>query len=304
MSAVLEQTVETEIPNTLSVTIPVTGEVKTGIRPVGAMVEAQAWEIDCAEVAQLASNQRTTWAQRIDQIKKMRADFLNPAKMLYEAATKWFTPALDDLEGGRDVLGRKLLAWDEQEKRRVAAENAAREETARKARQEAEAKAAAERARAEEQAREQRRREQEALEAKRKAEAEGNTRAAAAAAAAAAKAAEAAQAAIENGEAKANEAQLAAAAVQTETVAIPKIAGQSIKENWVAVPNPGITEDAALAMIVTAIVTEKRTDLLALLKLDTAPRGALNKLAAAQKKVMNVPGYTARDVPALAGARK
>ncbi len=123
-------------------------------------------------------------------------------------------------------------------------------------------------------------------------------------AAEAAKMKEKAQAAIENGEAKAQTAVLEAAAVQTPVSEVQKVSGQAIKETWLAVLMPGITEEAALSMIVNAIVTEKRSDLLALLKIDTAPRGALNKLAAALKEAMRVPGYAAQAQHTLSGSRK
>lgn len=310
MSAVLEEVQAAEVPHALSVTIPVKDSMTAGIKTVGAVVEAAEWVIDSPAMAQLAAEQRTAWAKRIDQVKEMQADFMEPAKTFMASVKascqRWFGPALQDMESGREILGQKLLAWDQQEKARIEAERRRLEDEARKVRQEAEAKAAAERARAEEQAREARRKEAEAQEAQRKAIAEGNARAAAAAAAEAAKQAEKAVAVVETAEAKAQQVELTAAAqvCAAPTPVAVKIAGSSVKENWCAVLADGFTEEKALAAIVQAIVTENRVDLLALLKLDTAPRGALNKLAAAQKKVMRVPGYVARDVPTLAGSRK
>lgn len=310
MSAVLEErTIETEIPQSMQVVVPVTAALTQGIKPIGALIEAEAWTVDSNEMAQLAAEQRKAWATRIDQVKALQADFIEPAKTfmakIKENCAKWFAPALTDLEAGRDLLGRKLLAWDKAETDRIAAEKAKIEAENRRIRQEAEAKAAAERARAEEQAREQRRREQEALEAQRKAIAEGNAKAAAKAAAEAAKAQEAARAAVENGNAKAQQAELEAAA-RASAAPIPeavKIEGSSVKANWVAVLADGYTEDRALLEICKAIAAG-RSDLMALVKVDTAARGPLNKLAAALKKAMNVPGYVARDIPTLAGARK
>ncbi len=78
---------------------------------------------------------------------------------------KWLLPARNDLEQGREILGRKALAWNEQEKARLAREQAERDALARRLRQEAEAKAAAEQAKAQAIAAEKRRKEQEALEA-------------------------------------------------------------------------------------------------------------------------------------------
>lgn len=310
MSAVLERTVEeTEVPTTQTIVLPVKDSLMAGVRPAGAVALATEFTIDCPEMAQMASDQCRSWAQRIDQLSAMEKDFLAPAKKALEdlkgVVAKWLLPARTDLEQGRKVLLAKGLAWTEQEKARLAREQAERDALARRLRQEAEAKAAAERARAEAQAQEARRKEQEAREAHAKALAEGNARAAAAAAAAQAKAAEQAQAAVENGEAKAQAVQLEAAAqVQAAPVAEPvKIAGQSTKTVWEAELKPGVTIDQAKLLIVEAIAGG-RHDLLALLDLDTAPRGALNKLAAALKGSMSVPGFVAKATTSIAGSRK
>jgi len=303
MSAVLQERPEqAETPTTQTIVLPVNEQLMAGLRPAGAVVEAQAWEITDAEMAQLASAQRTTWAKRIDAIKAMRKDFVEPAQTILERAKKWFNPPIEDLEAGREILGAKLLAFDQAEKAGLAREQAERDAAARKLRQEAEAKAAAERARAEEQAREARRKEQEAQEAQRKALAEGNARAAAAAAAEAAKQAERAQAAVENGEAKAQAAQLeAAATIAAAPVSeVVKVVGQSVKDNWVAELRPGLTEDDAKAEIVVAAARD-RPELLGLLKLDT---GAVSKMAKALKTSMRVPGFVAVNRQQIAGSRK
>ena len=112
---------------------------------------------------------------------------------------------------------------------------------------------------------------------------------------------------MENGEAKAQSVQMhaaAAASAQAPVQEATKIAGQSTKENWVAVLADGVTEEQAVSKIVNAIVNEKRDDLLALLFVDLTARGPLNKLAAAQKGHMRVPGYRAANQPVIAGKRK
>lgn len=300
MSAVMESESEAEVPKSLAVELPVTTELTTKIKPAGALALAQVWEIDSAEMAQAASDQRAEWAQQIDEIKKARADFLDPAKRILEAAARWFNPPIEDRESGRKVLGDKLLTWNEKEKARIAAERAQREEEARKARQKAEQEAAAARARAEEQAREERRRADEAEERRRQAEAEGNARAAAAAAAEAAKAKERAEAVVENANARAEQAHVEAAAMAlAPKVVETKIHGSTVRENWVAVLRQGMSEDQAKALIVKAAATNPQ--LLGLIDIDVS---ALNKLAKALKGAMDVPGYEAKDVPVLAGSRK
>ena len=265
----------------------------------GALIVAKEYVIDCAEMAQAASNERTSLAVRIDAIKMRRQKFIEPAKQIIANAEELFNPAIRAMTAARDMLGTGLLEWDKKEKARIAKEREDREAAERKARQEAEAKAAAERARAEEKAREERRKAAEAEEARQKALRDGNARAAAAAAAAAAEATERANAAIEQGEAKAIQAQVAVVAASMPVAEAVKIAGTSVRENWVPVLNQGVTEEVALVQIIQSAATDQQ--LRGLLKLD---QPALNKLAKALKGAMRVPGYAAKDVPTLAGSRK
>ena len=81
--------------------------------------------------------------------------------------------------------------------------------------------------------------------------------------------------------------------------AVAKIAGTSVRENWIPVLNQGETEASAIELIIKASATDPQ--LCGLLKLD---QSALNRLAKALKTAMRVPGYTAKDAPTLAGARK
>jgi hypothetical protein len=306
----MTETVLNDVPETLTLTVPVTPAMTQGIKAVGAAAEAEAWEIDSNEMAQLAADQRKSWAKRIDQVKALEKDFMEPAKTfmasIKEKCEKWFAPALTDLENGRTILGNKMLSWDAKERARIDAERRRIEEEQRKIRQEAERKAAEARAKAEQQAQEKRRQEMEAQAAQEKAIREGNAKAAAEAAQAAAKAREQAAAVEENAAAAARKVeQEAAARVNAfEAPVAVKIEGSTVRENWVAVLEPGYDEDMALLAICNAIITNNRRDLLALLKIDTAPRGALNKLASAQKKLMTVPGYVAQNIGGLAGARK
>lgn len=319
--------------------VTVTPEVRQVAAVSGALAIAQAYEVDCPEMAQALADERRLWAKRIDRMEAMKKDLIAPAKKaledMRERLSRWFDPGLADLHAARDLAGVKLLAWETSEKERIAREKAEAEEKARKIRQEADAKAASELAKAREL--ERQKEEQARVEAAARAKAEAEARAAAEAkraaqeagdkeamkaaaeaerkaneeagrrAAAEARAQEQAQAAAANGAARAQEAQTqaAAAASAVATVAEPvKIAGQSMKDNWVAELKPGLTAEQALAMICEAIVTKGRTDLLAILQIDLAARGALNKLAAAQKGLMTVPGFVAVNRPTLAGARK
>ena len=324
MSAVLNEAPETEVlSDKIEVAVMVTPEIQQAIRGTGALAVAQAYDIDSADMAQALADERRMWAKRIDRLEAMKKDLIAPAKealdKMRERLSKWFDAPLQDLVQARELAGQKLLAWEKSEQERVAREKAVAEAEARRVRQEADAKAAAERARAEEAARvehhkavaaeAERQRQVEEAERQRR---EGNAKAAAeaerkakAAAAEAAKAQEKEQAAIENGEAKAQQATMEAAARVSSTVVTEavKISGQAMKDNWLAELRPGTTiEQATLA--ICKDIAAGRVDLLPLVEVNTAPRGPLNKLAAALKGAMNVPGFVAVNKQTIAGARK
>ena len=326
MSAVLEEVSATEMKSErVAIDLPVTAEMQQLARPCGALAVAQAYEVDCPQMAQALADERVLWAQKIDAITAMEEDFMSPVKKAVKdmkaKVEKWFGPTKTDYIAARELAGQKLLKWGQDEKARVAREQAERDAVARRLRQEAEAKAAAERAKAEEAARQAREAaaRAEAERARQAAEAErlrreGDAKAAAeaerkakVAAAEAAKQEEREHAAVQNGAASAARIQTEAAAVAMAQPAVQEvqtIVGQSTKENWVAVLSDGETETSALLKIVTSIVFDKREDLLAIITVDTAARGPLNRLAAAQKGHMRVPGYRAENQPVIAGKRK
>lgn len=325
MSAVLEQAApEAEIQDErIELAVVVTPEVQRIIRSTGALAVAQAYDVDCAAVAQALADERRGWASAIDKLDAVEKDLMEPVKVALTSMkgklAKWFGPRRQDLTLARELAGQKLLAWENAEKERVARENAAREAEARKIRQEAEQRAAAERAKAAEAARLEREKAAAAEEARRKAKEdadrarrEGDAKAAAeaerrakAAAAEFAKAQEKEHAALENGAAKAQEVQMQAAAVVSAApvAVVTKIAGQALKDNWLAELKPGTSIDQAKVLIVEAIHAG-RHELLGMIEIDTAPRGALNKLAAALKGAFNVPGFAAVNRQTIAGARK
>lgn len=265
---------------------------------------AEAIVVDSPEMAQLASDERTNMARAIDQMKELRKGFLAPAQQIIDNAKALFNPALEALEESRSLIGSKLLAWQQAEEARKAELKRKADELARIVRQEAEAKAAAERASAEEVAAAARRDAEEAERRRQEAAAAGDTHAAAGAAIQAAMAQKRADAVIESATAKAEAIEIeATASIQTPGIAPSKIAGSTLKDNWIAALNdeiPGITEDKAKALIVAACAAG-RTDLLAVLAVD---QSALNKLAKALKGAMNVPGYKAFNDRKLAGKRK
>lgn len=323
MSTVLQKA-PSSAPSTeeVNVRVEVTPQVAAMARTAGALVVAQSYEVDCPEVAQALSNDMRSWAKRIDQIEAMKKDLLGPVKKalddMREKLSGWFDPAVAELRQARELGAQKLLAWQKAEDARVAEENRKRDEEARRVRQEAERKAAEERAKAEEAARIERERAAAAEDERKRAEdaaaaarAAGDAEAAREAdkiakekAAEAAKAAEKERQALENGAARAQTAEvIAAASAPAPVVEAPKIAGVSVKETWVAELAPGETEDSAKLKICKAIA-EGRIDLLAVLSVDTGARGPLNGLARAQKGLFSVPGYKAVKSTSLSGARK
>ena len=325
MNSVFEQvSQETDIQDErVEIAIVVTPEVQRIIRSTGALAVAQAYDVDCAAVAQALADERRGWASAIDKLDAVEKDLMEPVKValtnMKGKLSKWFGPRRQDLTLARALAGQKLLAWENAEKERVARENAAREAEARRIRQEAERRAAEERAKAEEAARIEREKAAAAEEARRKAQEdaerarrEGDAKAAAeadrrakAAAAESAKAQEKEQAALENGAAKAQEAQMQAAAVVSAApvATVAKIAGSSLKDNWLAELKSGTSIDQAKVLIVEANHAG-RHELLGMIEIDTAPRGALNKLAAALKSAFNVPGFVSVNRQTIAGSRK
>jgi hypothetical protein len=296
MSAVMQQDVKQNLSVVLTMDEALQAQLRQGET---AMSVAQEFVIDCAEMAQAAANERTDLAVRIDALQARRKKFIEPAQQIIDNAKELFNPAIANLTAAREYLGVGLIEWDKKEKARIAKEKEEREAEERRARQKADQEAAVARARAEEQAAEQRRLAAVAEEARQKALREGNARAAEAAAAAAAKATEKAEAAIEEGNAAATQAHVAVTAMAMPAPAAVKISGSSVRENWIAKLNQGLTEDDAKALIVNEAATNPQ--MLGLLELNT---GAINKLAKALKGAMRVPGYTAKDEPTLAGSRK
>lgn len=262
----------------------------------GVTAMLDSYVLDSKDMADIANQDMRASLVRIEEIKKLKAGFVAPAKQIIANAEALFDPAINARQAFATGLRRKLEAFTA-EQRRLADEARRRaEEEDRRRRQEAEAAAAAERARAEQLAAEQRRQVAAAEEARKTAEAEGNARAAAAAAAQAAKLEEKATATLANADAKVNETLMAAQAAAPAVAPVAeKVAGFSLRDNWKAELQPGKTPDQAMALIISAIAgvpIERfvRPELLPLCKLEMS---AADKLAKALKKAMNVPGLEA-----------
>ncbi|MBI2798934.1 MAG: hypothetical protein HYX63_01405 [Gammaproteobacteria bacterium] len=270
-----------------------------------ALVEAQAYAIDSADMAGLANDELRHIIQRKKQVKEWKTGFVAPAKLIISNAEKLFDPALEALENAEGHLKGLLKGWTELEDRRVADERRKADDEARRIRQEAEQKATAERARAEQQAADERRKAEAAEQERQRAEAEAARaraegdkqaaavaeRQAAAAAAEAAKREESARAKEEEGEAKAVNAELSAmatiqAAPQVAVTAVPN--GFGLRDNFVAI----VEKDERTTILAIAAVLATRPELVALLKLDMS---AANKMAKALRDNANLPGFVVRN---------
>lgn len=284
-------------PQPLSVSLVMTPTMYTSLqREQGALTIAQAYEIDSASMAVEANTELQSVKGRIKQVKEWKSGFVAPAKQIIANAESLFDPALESLAQAEATLKAGLMTWQTAETKRIEDARRAQEEADRRARQKAEQEAAAIKAKADADAAEARRKAEEALQAQLKAVAEGDASAARAAAAEAAKQSEKAAAAIENGEMKSIQTEMAAAARVTAPVetAPAKLAGFSTRDNWV-VELAAPTEADAIKAIGAALAT--RPELIAMLKLDMPAAG---KLAKALKHQFNVPGLKAVNKPVAA----
>lgn len=271
----------------------------------GAMVEAQAYEIDSPEMAEIVNAELRSVIQRKKQVKEWKEGFVAPAKTIISNAEKLFDPALVAL-GDAEIHHKGLLkGWTEKEEWRITDQRRKAEDEARRIRQEAEQKAAAERARAEQQAAEERRKAEAAEQERQRAEVEAARartdgdkqaalaaeRRAAAAAAEAAKRDELARAKTEEGEAKAQNAELSAmatiqAAAPATVTSTPS--GFGLKTNWVARLKPYTKEIDVIKAIAAELAA--RPELVSYLLLNI---GAASKAAKAMRENFNVPGLIA-----------
>lgn len=317
------------VPETLAVTLTMTDEIRNNLKQGSGYLDvANAYEINSRDEAQLVIDERNNCLKAIDRLEKLRKAFVAPAQQIIEAAKELFNPGIKGFQASVEVLNAKISDWDKREASRLALEDQQRKEAARKAQQEADRKAAEERARGEEIARQQREKaeaeakarqqaeeraraaaeaeqrareagdkeaQRQAAEAKRKADEEAQARAKSEA-----KATEQAQAAIDNGSANAQKAQMEAAASFSATIATEeKLTGNTMRDNWIAERKPNVTEDDARNQIAAACVA--RPELAAFLKLDMA---AINRAAKTYKQALNVPGFDAKNDRIAAGSRK
>lgn len=166
---------------------------------------AKEWVIDSQVMADEAVDKVHDLREKVERLKKVRDGFLRPAKEIMDNASALFGPGIAAVDNAIAHLRQALLAWNEQEQRRVEEQARAARLAAEEARRKAEAEAAAEVAKAQEEARRLR---EKAAEAQEKADKTGSK----AAIAEAARAEAGALAAIERGNDAAAEALVSASA--------------------------------------------------------------------------------------------
>jgi len=253
----------------------------------GEVAVAEALEIDSPEAAEYASGELKRIAQHKKSLKAFYDGFVEPAKKIIENAKSFFSPADAALTQADLIIRAKLTAWTTEQERIAAEQRRQREEAERKARQEANERAAAATAKAQEEAAALQRQAEEAEQRRQQALASGDTRGAAKAAATVASLTEKAASTIENGEAKAQEVQIATmAAVPEVEVTSSKTKGFTLKDNWELEPITDPRE--SLLALCSAVINDKRMDLLAYLSYD---QSALNKTAKAMKDQTMIPGF-------------
>lgn len=306
MSAVLE-TAQQEQP--LSITLRLNDAQQARLRESnGLVVEAEACEIDCAEMAQLAKGNLDKVIAFKKFLKAEKLDYVRPAKEIIAKAEAVYDAHIEAAERAEGIYRKRLGEYQLAAQKVIEDLRRKQQEEERRRREEAERQAAAARARAEQAAAEARRKAEAEAEAQRKAEAEGNQRAAREAAARRAKAEEEERQRTEAAERDAERIRMEAAATTPTTIVpeVEKIGGLGMRDNWVT-ELTAASPEKALELICQAVcgvrvadgeravLTElKRTDLLTVIKFDES---AANRLARALKANFNVPGYRAVNRP-------
>ena len=79
----------------------------------GFETQAEKLVIVTAVDAQVVSNLNTELAVRIDQVKSVYNDLIEPAQLIKEKAGKYCNPALEDMTKARDIQRTKLGVWQQ-----------------------------------------------------------------------------------------------------------------------------------------------------------------------------------------------
>lgn len=246
------------------------------------LIEAQAYVIDCPELAEAAADDLGSIKARIKALTDERMAMTRPLDESKKRIMDLFRRPLELLEQAEGCYKRAIGDWQAKERARLEAERKAQEEAARKAREALEAQQREEQARLQAEA-------DEAAQKAREAAAAGDDDAAAAAAAqAAVKAAEAAVA-----QDIAHQEVMALEAMTTAVKAEPaKLSGISTREEWKA-------EVVDLLSLVKAVAAGEAS-----IELIEANTKEINKRAKALKGEFRAAGVRVYPVPVVSARAK
>jgi hypothetical protein len=266
----------------------------------GFETQAEKLVIVTAVDAQVVSNLNTELAVRIDQVKSVYNDLIEPAQLIKEKAGKYCNPALEDMTRARDIQRTKLGVWQQNEQARVAKARAEQEAKEREVRQRSEKEAALKQAKADAIVSERRREAERAEERRVEAEKAGNAAAIRKAMQDKIKAEQGAFKAQEDAQHEVNRIHMETAAQIHTPINVTKIDGVTMRANWVARPTSFDEDDSKLALI-NAIASGDKPELIVFLKLNMP---AINKMAKAMKNNLVIPGFKAVNEPITTGARR
>lgn len=284
----------------LSVTLTMDSSMRdTLARDERALASAQAYVIDCPEMAVEANNELKAIKARIETVKKLRDGFVQPAKQILENARALFDPALRALEQGENHLKGVLITWTQAERKRLDEEQRKRDEAQRVEQARIAAANAEAIAKAEQLAQGKREEAEAAAARQREALESGDIKGAAKAAGEAAKLAEQATNITEGAFVRAQAAVVTAHAAVPAVAHAMKVDGFSVRDNYVAELALNTTETVAIEKIAAQIAAGRR-DLVSLLRLDM---GAASKMAKVQKELFAIPGLVAVNRPVAASRR-
>ncbi len=291
---------ETLTAEPLSVTLAMDASMRdTLARDERALASAQAYVIDCPEMATEANNELRSIKARTETVKKLRDGFVLPAKQILENARALFDPALRALESAESHLKGGLINWTQAEKRRLEEEQRKRDEAQRAEQARIAAANAEALAKADQLAQGKAAEAEAAIARQREALDAGDIKGAAKAAGEAAKLQEQAGSIQEGAMARAQAAVMIAQAAVPIAPPPAKVDGFSVRDNYVAELALNTTDEAAIEKIAAQIASGRR-DLVSLLKLDLA---AASRMAKVQKSLFSVPGLVAVNRPVAASRR-
>lgn len=109
----------------------------------GMLAVANAYEIDCPEMAECAADDMNAWAGKVKELNETRLSLTRPLDESKKRIMELFAAPIATAQSAVDQLKRNLLAWNQKEAARIAAEREAAEAERRREEEEARKQAAA-----------------------------------------------------------------------------------------------------------------------------------------------------------------